>query len=62
MATREEIEAAVAVIERWHGIVDVEFLARQTLEAAEQVRNRPVRVEATNSYWTHPLIREDRPE
>ncbi len=59
MATREEIKAASIVIETWSGIVDVDYLARLVLEAAEAVRSRPAHHEPD---WTHPLIREDRPE
>ncbi len=60
MATNEEVKAAALIIEQWHGVVDTEFLARQVLEAAEWVRK--CSSQHIDIDWTHPLIREDRPE
>ena len=38
MAKSDEIAAAVGVIEQWHGVVDVEFLAKRVIEAVDEVR------------------------
>jgi hypothetical protein len=57
MATREEIEAAYSIVGP--------YIARpqimKILEAAERVRANS-RHEHHDHDWTHPLIREDRPE
>jgi len=68
MPTKEEIEAAAKALD-WRLIKVITFeelreMARVALEAAEQVRNGVIQSVKHDNHpdWTHPLIREDRPE
>ncbi len=62
MPTEEEFKAAYLALPPM--VEDKAFIVRLALEAAERVRNGVIQSVKHDDHhdWTHPLIREDRPE